>query len=126
MNNEGLSQSLSLEKLQKAWDHDIYYSSEVLGNKLMLIQMDNSEHTFRPCQKEPMQRDLKQARENGYTVLLFVHVPLCTRNPDEKKGYILAGQYSRNGFLHQQIFGFRWLSEYARGSDKGCIYADYR
>ncbi len=29
VNNEGLSQSLSLEKLQKAWDHDIYYSSEV-------------------------------------------------------------------------------------------------
>lgn len=118
VNNEGLSQSLSLEKLQKAWDHDIYYSSEVLGNKLMLIQMDNSEHTFRPCQKEPMQRDLKQARENGYTVLLFVHVPLCTRNPDEKKVISLRGNTAGMDFCTNKFLDFVGSPNMPEGATK--------
>lgn len=116
--SESLSQSLRLEKLQKAWGHDIYYSSEVLGNKLMLIQMDNSEHTFRTCQKEPLQRDLKQARDNGYTVLLFVHVPLCTRNPSEKEVISLRGNTAGMDFCTNKFLDFVGSPNMPEGATK--------
>ena len=68
--------------LQENWIHDIYYSSKVLGDKVMLIQMDNgSTGEFWPSQVEPFKKDLATAREKGYTVLLFYHIPLATGNP---------------------------------------------
>lgn len=68
--------------LQENWNHDVYYSSKVLGEKVMLIQMDNgSTGEFQKSQVEPLRQDLATAREKGYTVLLFYHIPLATGNP---------------------------------------------
>lgn len=73
-----------LAVLQTIWPHDIYYSSRVLDERLMLIQMDNSTGgCFWECQIEPLQRDLLLARERGYTVLLFYHDPISTGNPSD-------------------------------------------
>ncbi|MBQ8431453.1 MAG: metallophosphoesterase [Clostridia bacterium] len=70
-----------MERLQAIWPHDIYYASKVLDERVMLIQLDNgSTGEFWESQIEPFQKDLALAREKGYTVLLFYHIPLSTGN----------------------------------------------
>ena len=76
-----------LKILEDNWIHDIYYSSKVIDERVMVIQMDNglkSEYgvseAFWDRQIEPLRNDLATAREKGYTVLLFYHVPISTGN----------------------------------------------
>ncbi len=73
-----------MDILQENWIHDVYYYSKVIDNRVMLIQLDNGAASkFWDSQIEPLGKDLETARENGYTVLLFYHIPLCTNNPAE-------------------------------------------
>ncbi len=78
-----------LEIVSAIWCNDIYYSSRVLGDKVMLIQMDNASQydekglSFWDCQIEPLSRDIAMARENGYAVLLFFHCNLSTGDPKD-------------------------------------------
>ncbi len=73
--------------LQENWEHDVYYTSKVVKDKVMLIQLDNGSNKFWDSQIEPLANDLALAREKGYTVLLFYHIPLCTKNPKEAPLY---------------------------------------
>lgn len=68
------------ELLQKTWAHDVYYTSKVVKNKVMVIQMDNSQRGFWDLQVAKLQADIATARSRGYTVLLFMHLPLSTGN----------------------------------------------
>jgi hypothetical protein len=78
------------EILQKNWKHDIYYTSKVLGNKAMVIQMDNSQQKFWDSQVPKLKADIEKARKSGYVILLFVHIPLSTNNPEETGVYEIA------------------------------------
>lgn len=83
-----------LEVLKEAWPHDIYYESRVLGEKVMLIVMDNATMvsevdgvkigSFHESQVPLLEADLTLAREKGYSVLLFYHVPISTGNPEDR------------------------------------------
>ena len=64
--------------LESFWKHDIYYSSKVIKNKAMVIQMDNSQCKFWPEQLPKLKADIATAKKNGYVVLLFFHYPLNT------------------------------------------------
>ncbi len=66
--------------LQDNWKHDVYYTSKVIKNKVMVIQMDNGSTKFFDHQATKFAADLKTAKDKGYTVLLFVHIPLSTGN----------------------------------------------
>ena len=83
--NTSLEERLAIVK--EAWIHDAEYFSKVLDERVMLIQMDNASDpdqkygSFSERQKELLQNDLALAREKGYTVLLFYHIPLATGNP---------------------------------------------
>lgn len=77
-----------LEILQENWKHDIFYTSKVIDDKVMVIQMDNASDNNYPgkfweCQIEPLTKDLALARENGYVVLLFYHIPIATNNTEQ-------------------------------------------
>jgi hypothetical protein len=61
--------------LQKVWTNDVYYTSKVLNNEVMVIQLDNSAGHFTNAQVELLTADLNTARENAYTVLVFAHAP---------------------------------------------------
>ncbi|MBQ8818405.1 MAG: metallophosphoesterase [Clostridia bacterium] len=86
-------QALAIKRIasfDKCWNtrvaynsnESIYYSSEVIENKVMLIQMDNATAgEFWDCQIEPFKNDLARAREEGYAVLIFYHIPIATGNP---------------------------------------------
>ncbi len=84
------------EILQDNWYHDVYYSSTVLDDRVMIIQLDNGSMKFWESQIEPFEKDLELAREKGYTVLLFYHVPICTYNPNEKDLYPIRRNDTKN------------------------------
>lgn len=72
--------------LENAWEHDIYYSSKVIKDKVMIIQMSNCKDCrafkfFWEGQEEKLKNDLKLAREKGYVVLLTFHTHLNTNYP---------------------------------------------
>ena len=71
-------------RLKALWKHDIHYSSIVLDERVMLIQMDNCAERlgFREDQIEPFCKDIKKARENDYIALLFFHIHI---SPDDPK-----------------------------------------
>ena len=85
----GLPNKLSLTQrqaiVQKFWKHDIFYSSEILNDNVMLIQMDNSCGCYWENQISKLKKDLKTAREKGYTILIFQHEAISTgRKEDEE------------------------------------------
>ncbi len=81
-----------MEILQENWNHDIYYTSKILDERVMIIQMDDGAASkFWDVQIEPFKTDLALAREKGYTVLLCFHIPLCTGNPEDTEVYAIRG-----------------------------------
>ncbi|MBQ2254223.1 MAG: metallophosphoesterase, partial [Clostridia bacterium] len=84
---ENTSLESRMEIVKNAWIHDAEYYAGVLDERVMLIQMDNASDpsqkygSFSERQAELFEKDLKLAREKGYTVLLFYHIPLATGNP---------------------------------------------
>ncbi len=104
-----------MEILAANWCNDVYYSSEVLGDKVMLIQMDNASQfdvyrrAFWDCQIEPLSRDLALAREKGYAVLLFFHCNISTGDPADRE--------VRASMIHKR-------GEYRNFYDYDCATAD--
>lgn len=89
---ETLSREQRVNWLAQYWNGDMFYSSKVLDDKVMLITMMNGEHVFYESQIEPLNRDIEAARNNGYIVLLFMHESLTTNNPAETAvNALLAG-----------------------------------
>lgn len=73
---EVLSFEERYQMLRDGWEHDPLYTSRVLKDKVMVIQMDNGQCKNLDGQVEKLTADLKLAREKGYVVLLFMHIPL--------------------------------------------------
>ncbi len=70
--------------LESFWKHNMYYTSRVLGNKVIVCAMDNSCGRYLPCIAEKLREDIRLARENGWILLLFQHEPIDTgRTEDE-------------------------------------------
>ncbi len=67
--------------LQDFWRHDIFYTSRILKDKVMVIQLDNGCGKYLSSQADKLLADIKTARENGYIILIFQHEPISTRNP---------------------------------------------
>lgn len=70
--------------LKSVWKHDVYYTSKVIKDKVMVIQLDNSTNKFWAEQVPKLKADLGKARKNGYVVLLFYHIALSTGNKDHR------------------------------------------
>lgn len=69
--------------LEAFWRHDMYYFSKVLGDKVMLIQLDNSCHKYWDHQVKKLAKDIGRARQNGWIVLIFQHEPISTGKPED-------------------------------------------
>lgn len=67
--------------IKNFWKHDAYYVSRLLKNKVLVVGLCNDLWTLNEYQRECLKRDIATARENGYIMLLFMHEPICTRNP---------------------------------------------
>jgi hypothetical protein len=69
------------------WGNDITYVSQIIKDKVMVIALDNGSFHFLPEQVPLLTADLQRARENGYVVLLFYHLPLLTGDAADNKTY---------------------------------------
>ena len=71
------------EILQDNWKHDIFYTSKVLGNKVLIVQMENGALTFNKDQIAKLKADIATAKSKGYIILLFFHVPIGTGKSED-------------------------------------------
>ncbi len=79
-----LSREDRLAILEKFWKHDMYYVSRIIKNKVMVIGMFNDLAQLGEEQKQKLEADIKTAKEKGYVILIFVHEPIATYNPEYK------------------------------------------
>lgn len=71
-------------KVQNIWPHNPWYYSELVGERVLVVSIEDGESVFTDEQCDAFEKDLKLARENGYTVLFFHHISI--RNIDKSKG----------------------------------------
>ncbi|MBQ9759741.1 MAG: hypothetical protein IJW16_00170 [Clostridia bacterium] len=71
------------ELVKPYWPHDIFYESRVLGDKVMVIALNNCVGQYFDHQTEKFKADLERARKEDLVVLIFQHEQMCTRNPKE-------------------------------------------
>ncbi len=75
-----------IDRLRPFWSNDFEYASVVLGNKVMLITMNDEDiltengprEVFNESQYQKLYADIEKARKEDLLVLLFVHVPIFT------------------------------------------------
>ena len=103
--------------LQSIWPHDIAYHSRMLGDSVMLIQMDNgTTGFFTQSQVDSLKKDIDTARENGYTVLIFLHKPLSINNPTVTSTFpIRRNQGGLANFNTPGLIGYHSLGASAEG-----------
>lgn len=71
--------------VQEFWKHDIFYSSEVHNDNVMIIQLDNSCGCYWEGQVAKLKEDLRVAKEKDYTVLIFQHEAISTGREEDKE-----------------------------------------
>lgn len=108
------------EELKLYWKHDIYYTEKILKNdsgteKVMLIQIDNDREHFWDHEIPLLEASIAKARQKNIPILMFAHVPLNTRNPDDTAVPAIHsneyGVYSENFVNHPQFIGNRGDAE---------------
>ncbi len=71
------------ETLRQFWHHDVSYVSRILGDKAMVICLDNSCGRYPTGTAEKLAADIECARAAGLAVLLFQHEPIDTGKPED-------------------------------------------
>ena len=71
-----------LDILKTFWNNDLFYHSEILGDKALIVALFDNGKYF-DFQIEKFKKDLEKARKEGLVILIFQHEQLCTYNPAE-------------------------------------------
>lgn len=109
-------------ELQRYWKHDIYYTEKILKNdngteKVMLIQIDNDREHFWDHEIPLLEASIAKARQKNIPILMFAHVPLNTRNPDDAVVTTIHsneyGKTTENFFNKSNFIGNRGSSDTA-------------
>ena len=71
-------------KLKAFWPNDLQYSSKIIDERVVLIQMDNASHRlgFSENQVKSLTKDIEKARKNDHIALLFFHIHI---SPEDEK-----------------------------------------
>lgn len=67
--------------VEKFWKHDIYYTSKLVKERVLVVGLLNDLARFHEIQYHKLAKDIGHARENGWAVLVFAHEPIATGNP---------------------------------------------
>ena len=73
------------EILQSRWKHDIFYTSKVLADKVLLVVTVNNNKRYTKEVVDKLRADIERARENNWCILIFQHEPIASKNPNEKE-----------------------------------------
>ncbi len=113
---ESTSLDSRLALLAENWKHDIYYESKVLSNeegteKVMVVAINNCLNYFFDGQAEKLAADIEICREKDIPMLVFMHIPLLTRNPADYDVPALrvndSSVTSRNFYNEGDYIGFK-------------------
>ena len=99
------------------WGNDITYVSQIIKDKVMVIALDNGSSHFFAEQVPLLTADLQNARENGYVVLIFYHIPLLTGDPDDNN-MKCDSKYGNSGWSFGTEVGHNMIGKYSIGADK--------
>ncbi len=83
-----------LEDLYAKYGYDLEYTSQVIDDRVMIVVLDNasrydiSSERYTENQLNRLTADIATAKEKGYTMLLFGHVPLPTQNTAGHSFYV--------------------------------------
>lgn len=83
-----------LSTLYSKYGFDIEYTSQVIDERVMVVVVDNASRydaraeRYSEKQVEYLRRDIALAKEKGYVMLIFGHIPMPTKNTDGNKVYI--------------------------------------
>lgn len=105
------------EILAGSWCNDIYYASQIIKNKVMIIVIDNSSSHFFAEQVPLLTADLQKAREHGYVVLMFYHIPLLTGDPSDNYKSADSEYYTGNWSFGTEV-GHNLVGAHSSGADK--------
>lgn len=72
-----------LAYLQANWRHDIHYYSEIIGDKVLAVVLDNSQSKYLCGQADRLRADIERARRDSLVLLIFEHEPLSTGKPED-------------------------------------------
>lgn len=70
-----------IQKVQSVWNHDVYYVSKLVKDKVMVVGFYDNQAVCPEKVLENLKKDIAKAREKGYFILLFAHEPFVTGNP---------------------------------------------
>lgn len=73
-----------LAYLQKNWKHDIHYHSEIIGDKVLAVVLDNSQSKYLDGQYENLKADIERARNDELVLLIFEHEPISTGKSEDE------------------------------------------
>lgn len=79
----------ALAGLYTKYGQNISYYSDVIDNRVMVVQIDNASHydvsseRFTEAQRAALASDIATAKRDGYVMLIFCHVPLPTNNSQD-------------------------------------------
>ena len=83
----GLENKLSEEKrfgiIQDFWIHNIYYTSKIINDEVIIVGLNTAFNKYYPSQIEKLMYDIEYARKEDKYILIFQHDPICTGNPDD-------------------------------------------
>ena len=79
--------------IERFWRHDINYSSDILEEKVMIIQMDNSTRQYQEYQFEKLEKDIALARAKDYIIFIFQHIPISTGKAADTVVYPILERY---------------------------------
>lgn len=84
----GIPDQLPLEErvaiLKEFWPHDLHYVSKEVGDKAIIVAIDNGQSKYLDCQIEKLAADIEKARREEKVVLIFQHEPISTGNPEHR------------------------------------------
>lgn len=85
------------------YPHDIYYSSKILENRVMLIQMDNGTRAYTEEQLNKFKADIEKARKENLVILLFQHEPMATGNTKDSALRSISGAGKHNFYREAKV-----------------------
>ncbi len=100
------------EIIKEYWYHDTDYTSKIIKDRVMIIQLDNSQNRYYGEQAKKLAADIKKAREESLAVLIFQHFPIATGNKEQVmiKPIVGTSAHSEN-FYKSYIGGSKFASD---------------
>ena len=89
--------------LAGAIKNDIFYHSEMLSDKLMLIGLNNCHRRYTEYQRERLERDIQAAREQGIKIIISQHEMINTGREEDAR---LPSMYMNSEWCYKSAYNF--------------------